>query len=296
MTPTAPQVPVIIPCYNQAQYLGEALRSVIGQEGPEAEIVVVDDGSSDDTRGVAGAFSGVRYVRQGNKGTAAARNSGHRESRGAYLLFLDADDRLLPGALEIGLRALNDCPACGFVYGHVRIIRSDGSLLKIPLATSVADDHYRHLLRQNYIASPGAVLYRRAAFESVGGFRPEAQGCADLDLNFRIARRWSVRCHGETVLEYRRHETSQSSNAAEMLRSAIRVRRAQRAFFEGRRDFEDALREGIREDQAYYGRRAVASMAAHLRTHQWTTAGRELLTLMRYDPARLARKMLRRPA
>src|SRR5262249_14937250 len=155
----------------------------------------------------------------------AARNRGYQASRGTYLLFLDADDRLMPDALQVAVRSLEQHPSGGFTYGHVRIIRPDGSLLKTPPQVPVEKDHYLRLLRHNYIWTPGVVLYRRAAIESVGGFRPKAGGSADLDLNLRIARLWPVHCHGEVILEYRDHNVSQSANAAEMLSSTIRVRR-----------------------------------------------------------------------
>ena len=99
-------VSVVIPCYNQAHFLGEAIESVLAQTYPHREIVVVDDGSPDNTREVASRYPGVRYVRQENQGLAAARNTGLRHSSGSYLVFLDADDRLLPEALEVGLRQL----------------------------------------------------------------------------------------------------------------------------------------------------------------------------------------------
>ena len=88
-------VSVVIPCYNQAHFLGEAIESVLAQTYPHLEIVVVDDGSTDNTGEVAARYPGVRYVRQENQGLAAARNTGLRHSSGDYLVFLDADDRLL---------------------------------------------------------------------------------------------------------------------------------------------------------------------------------------------------------
>src|SRR5215210_2105808 len=95
-----PLVSVIIPCYNQAHFLGEAIESVLGQSYPNFEIVVVDDGSPDDTAEVAARYPEVRYICQDNQGLSAARNTGLGQSEGEYVVFLDADDRLLPEALE----------------------------------------------------------------------------------------------------------------------------------------------------------------------------------------------------
>src|SRR4028119_1234933 len=108
-------VSVIIPCYNQAYFLGEAIESVLAQSYPHFEIVVVDDGSTDNTSEVAARYPGVRCIRQENRGLAGARNEGIRHSSGSYLVFLDADDRLLPEALAVGLRHLKERPECAFV-------------------------------------------------------------------------------------------------------------------------------------------------------------------------------------
>src|SRR5918997_500688 len=105
-------VSVVIPCYNQAHFLGEAIESVLSQTYPHFEVVVVDDGSTDNTQEVAARYPGVRYIRQENQGLAGARNAGIRRSNGSFLVFLDADDRLLPRALEAGLKALKEHPEC----------------------------------------------------------------------------------------------------------------------------------------------------------------------------------------
>src|SRR5437868_3561752 len=95
-----PLISVVIPCYQQAHFLGEAITSVLKQTYSHHEIIVVDDGSTDDPAAVTSSYPNVRYIRQKNQGTAAARNRGLRESLGSFLVFLDADDRLLPKAFE----------------------------------------------------------------------------------------------------------------------------------------------------------------------------------------------------
>src|ERR687898_3129642 len=97
-------VTVVIPCYNQAHFLGEAIESVLSQSYPNFEILVVDDGSPDDTSEVASRYppQQVRLISQKNQGVSAARNTGIGHARGEYVVFLDADDRLLPEALEAG--------------------------------------------------------------------------------------------------------------------------------------------------------------------------------------------------
>src|SRR3712207_3515162 len=101
----APLVSVIIPCYNQAHYLGETIESVLNQTHQNLEIVVVDDGSTDNTAEVASSYPQVKLLQQENQGRpAVGRNNGFRASSGEYIVFLDSDDRLVPDALEVGLR------------------------------------------------------------------------------------------------------------------------------------------------------------------------------------------------
>src|ERR671913_400837 len=129
-------VSVVIPCYNQAHFLGEAIDSVLSQSYTDFEVIVVDDGSQDDTQGVASTYVDedprVRLVSQENRGLAGARNRGLAESRGEYVVFLDSDDRLAEAALEVGVRELEANPDCAFVSGQYRAIAVDGSHLWRP--------------------------------------------------------------------------------------------------------------------------------------------------------------------
>src|SRR5829696_1766997 len=138
-------VSVVIPCYNQAHYLGEAIESVLAQSYPYIEIVVIDDGSTDNTSKVAGSYSGVCCIRQDNQGLSAARNTGLRHSEGEYVVFLDADDRLLPEALQAGIECLQTNPECAVTFGHYRLIASDGSFLKQRRQPVVGKDSYAAL-------------------------------------------------------------------------------------------------------------------------------------------------------
>src|SRR5918998_6058271 len=202
-------VSVVIPCYNQAHFLGEAIESVLAQSYPNFEIIVVDDGSTDDTSEVAGSYPKVRLVRQENQGLSGARNAGLARSEGEYVVFLDADDRLLPEALETGLEYLDAHPECAFVHGHYRYITVDGLPLynsERPQPVIAEDRHYAELLHNNYIAMLATVMYRRAVFESVGGFDTSLSACEDYELYLRIARRFLVCSHEKLIAEYRLHD------------------------------------------------------------------------------------------
>ena len=105
-----PLVSVVIPCYNQAHFLPEAIKSALAQTHQPVEVVVVDDGSPDNVVDVVASYPGVRCVRQENRGRSQARNAGFRASRGKYVIFLDADDRLTPNAIESHLRCFSEHP------------------------------------------------------------------------------------------------------------------------------------------------------------------------------------------
>ena len=245
-------VTVVIVCYNQAQYLGEAIESVLGQTHPHVEIVIVDDGSTDHTRAVALAYPRVTYIYQHNQGVAVARNTGLARSRGDYLVYLDADDRFLPNALAAGLAALLANPACAFAFGHYRYIWLDGSVLHEFPQPQVTHDHYHALLRGNFIAMQGAVLFRRRIVELVGGYDCSLRSCEDYDLFLRIAIMFPICQHQEVVAEYRRHETNMTGHPAVMWRKMQRVLRNQRPYLPDDGPAAAAYREGIAAWRHYY--------------------------------------------
>src|SRR6185312_8336335 len=137
---------------------------------PGIEITVVDDGSVDNSFEVAGRYPPVRRLRQHHRGVAAARNLGLAESGGEIVAFLDADDRLLPGAIEIGATALLKRPHVAFVAGMSRDIGGDGSVLREGGQRLVTQDHYLHLLEDCFIWSGSSIVYRRDALEAADGF------------------------------------------------------------------------------------------------------------------------------
>ena len=253
LTPKSGLVSVIIPCYNQAHFLDEAIQSALAQTYSHREVFIVDDGSADNTAEVAAGFGGVRYIRQENSGVSAARNTGLKESRGEYLVFLDADDRLLPEALEIGVDCLRRHPECAFASGHSRFITADGALLAPPAQLCVTRDHYLELLRGNYIWCPGSVIYRRSVFEVVEGFDTSLGPGADYDLYFRITRHSPVFCHNQFVAGYRLHGSSMSTDHSWMLRDTLKALDAQWDFVKGRDCYIEAFEAGQKHSQSYYG-------------------------------------------
>lgn len=277
-------VSVVIPCYNHAHFLGEAIESALQQAYAHIEIVVVDDGSHDNTAAVAARYRGVRYIRQHNQGLAAARNTGLHHATGSYLVFLDADDRLDPHAVPTGIGYLETHPAWVFVSGHYRLIAADGSLLREWDAECVTHDHYAALLQRNYIGMHATVMYRRAPLEAIGGFDPALPACEDYDVYLRLARHHPVGCHNQIIADYRQHTTNMSRNAALMLRWVVTVLHAQRSSISGKRHLIAAYRAGIRSAQAYYGRKVITNVYTQLAAHHWSAALRDMQVLLRYYP------------
>ena len=283
-------VSVVIPCYNNASFLRDAIQSVLSQTHPRTELIVVDDGSSDDTSDVASSYPVTRVIRQNNQGVSAARNVGLAQSRGDYVVFLDADDRLLPDAVDAGVRCLESHPACAFASGHVRLAGQDGSILRVPDEPCIEKDHYLTLLKYCYIWTPSAVMFRTAILKSVGGFNMTLSGAADWDLYLRLSRRLAVFCHPHLVAEYRLHDKSMSTNSAMMLADCLAALRAQRASFKGLKACEEAYRIGVKGVQRFYGDPLVETVKRHVRASEWIQALIGVLVLLRYYPARLVRR------
>jgi len=245
-------VSLVIPCFKQAHFLAEAIESVLRQTYQRFEVVVVDDGSPDDTAAVAARYP-VRYIAQEHAGLAAARNAGLERCRGEFVVFLDADDRLLPDALRINSARLEADQALAFVVGASRYIARDGTPLSTNPPPAPAGNVYLELLRRNRIRMPAMVMFRRSVFEHIGGFDTAVDACADYDVYLRVSRLFPVAFHHELVAEYRRHEGNMSLNPALMLRQLSAVMRRQRAYVRDSVTLSTALRSGLRNMQEYYG-------------------------------------------
>ncbi|CAN5719507.1 alpha-1,6-rhamnosyltransferase [soil metagenome] len=283
-----PLVSVIITCYNQARFLGEAIESVLQQTYLHFEIKVIDDGSTDDTSEVVARYPTASYIRQENQGVVAARNKGLRESKGDYVIFLDGDDRLLPTALAIGLQYLDAHPECAFVYGRCAFIAADGSPLPTWRHPEVGKEHYLALLRNNFIWMPAKVMYRRSAFESVVEFDAAADHSSDYDLYLRISRKFPIHGHDNVVAEWRQHKANTSRKSGLMLRSALTALQSQRKYVKGDRRYEEAYKAGIRYYQNIYGGQLIDEILALVKTRQWKRAVQGARVLQQYYPLGLA--------
>jgi len=276
-------VSVIVPCYNGARFLEDALRSALSQSYSEVEIIVVDDGSTDNSAEIAQRFP-VRYIRQENRGLTESRNRGVRESRGNYLVFLDADDRLKPEAIEGGVRLLAQNPECAMAVGDHTFISPDGTHLAGSQKDCLSAHHYEALLKSNFIEMISTVLFRRHIFDEVGGFDTTLRVAEDYDLYLRVARSHPICCHPAIVAEYRIHETNASRNSELMLSMTLRVLNRQSRYIGLNMRRLIAFHEGFRSWRRQYGRQLASELARSFTTLPGEERSRKLLLLANYYP------------
>jgi glycosyltransferase involved in cell wall biosynthesis len=225
----SPLVSVVIPAFNAADTIVETLVSVSQQTYRNLDIIVVDDGSTDDTSGLVLAHSRrdsrVRLVRKANGGVASARNEGIRSGRGTFVAFVDADDLWHPTKIAKQMPVLlAGGTAMALVYSPFRVIDTQGHVLTSPLRFGANGwVLYRHF-HVNLIGNGSSILVRRDVLDEVGGYDPRlraagAEGCEDLLLQLRIAARYQFGEVPEYLVGYRRRPDSMSSNVDQMLRS-----------------------------------------------------------------------------
>lgn len=224
----SPLISVMIGAYNAAPYLGEAIESALGQGYEPIELIVVDDGSTDDTADVARSYPQVRVIQQENGGNGSARNRAVENASGELYAFLDADDRFTPGKLRLQKAALDADPKLDMVFGHVREFFSPE-----------LDDETKASLRPPAPepmpwTAPNLMLIRREAFERVGPFTTAVRVGVTVDW-FARAQEAGLRhtILPEVVLERRLHtqnnglrERASRSQYLEVIRQAMERRRA----------------------------------------------------------------------
>jgi len=206
-------VSVIIPNYNYAHFLREAIESVLLQTYPNIEIIVVDDGSTDGSRGILESYGErVQTNFQQNLGVSAARNKGVRLSCGEYVAFLDADDSWFPTKIAKQIGRFADDDELGLVHVGVREIDTEGNTVRERLdglEGNIADD----LLMLNGVLGGGSgVVVPRRVFDEVGGFDARLSTSADWDLFYQIAIRYRVGFVPEILVKYRIHTSNMHGN------------------------------------------------------------------------------------
>lgn len=206
-----PRVSIIIPTYNRAHMIVECLDSVLNQTYRHFEVIVVDDGSTDNTEAVLKPyFDRIKYIKQENHGNAAARNTGIREAKGEIIAFNDSDDLWLPDKLEKQVRYLDEHPDVDMVCGNGVFFgdqKIEGKKV-IPDKRAVPLERdgitLRAIFMKSSIRTP-TIVARRHVIEATGGFDPDFKVCVDLDFAFRVLMKFKVAFINQPLFRLRRH-------------------------------------------------------------------------------------------
>nr|WP_174827097.1 glycosyltransferase family A protein [Rhizobium ruizarguesonis] len=227
------QVAVIIPAYNASPYLAHTLQSVSDQTHKALEIIIVDDGSTDETASICRRFaasdSRIRILSTENRGVAAARNTGIEASKSAYIAFLDADDIWHPTYVERMLAALHPLPdAWGAVYALHRFIDTEGYCTRSGSSLNARDSILNRHLVFRFVGNGSGFMVRRAVIDKIGGYdssyaRKGIGGCEDFDFELRTAEHFKIETVPLGLVGYRSHSAAMSSNRSRMARSLLAV-------------------------------------------------------------------------
>ncbi len=203
-----PSVSVIMPAYNSAKYIGEAIDSVLAQTYPVLEIIVVDDGSTDDTRKIVSQYSipntqCIKYIYQENKGPAAARNKGIKEARGEYIAFLDSDDIWMPEKIAFQLARLEKEEKYSMMHSGRNRIMENGIIVDSSLVECSEGRVFDELLMRNFVCCSSVIL-KKSCFNAVGYFDENIHNrCEDYDMWLRIARNYEIGVIKQALVTYR---------------------------------------------------------------------------------------------
>jgi glycosyltransferase involved in cell wall biosynthesis len=218
-----PLVSIIIPYHKQEKYVAETVLSAKRQTHPNIEIIVVDDGSPVSVEPLLKGFDGIQLLRTTNQGVSAARNLGFHRSSGEYLIFLDSDDVLSPGAVEAHLKVLLAYPAAGLSFGAIRMIDENGGQIRPAHICRPRKNYFLMLLEGNPIGCPGSVMVRREAFIAAGLFDESFRIVEDYLLYLRVARQRPLARLSFCVADYRQHGASISQSKDKMFLTTMAV-------------------------------------------------------------------------
>ena len=286
-----PSVSVIIPCYNGEKYLAEAIESVLAQTYPVTEIIVVDNASTDGSKAVAALYPQVKYTYlYPNQGPPGACNKGIAESSGEYIVILDFDDRLLPHAIETGVRELEHHPDCMFAFGPCRLIDENGlphpggrKELEEPVRGSI----YQTLLEGTCLNPLGRHVIRRILFDQVGYFDSSMYSAYDYDFYLRSLTLFAAVSHDEPVAEYREHTAtvSRRTRPSKHLRQFLTMYSRQENFVRKHPEYAAAYTQGRRfwiSRFTQYG--LFYDVVLYLKEGNSKEALSSLLLTLRYNP------------
>jgi len=277
-----PKVSAIIPVWNSAATVAQAIDSVLGQTYADLEIIAVDDGSSDDSLRVLGKYGErVKVLAQINRGPSAARNAGARASRGEYLAFLDADDSWMPEMLARCAGVLDSDPGCVLVYTNAVVVDGEQSVLRdstVPSERARAPS-MEDLLGGIWPIVPSTTLMRRTAFDAVGGFAEPLRSCEDIFMWLLVRERGPFR-----YLPERLARKTESSMFPKVLERDAGAKAFERLVLER---YGARARGLVRAFRLHKARLLANTGLQAMRDGRSRDARRCFLRALSYDPSRL---------
>jgi glycosyltransferase involved in cell wall biosynthesis len=227
----SPLLTIVIPAYNVAVFVCAAVESALAQTMTDLEVIVVDDGSTDTTPAVledlvhARNDPRLRIVRQQNGGLSAARNTGIRYARGAFIGFLDGDDIWLPQKAKLQINTLQKDETIGISFSHSEYLTEAGQRTGSILLAGKANPSLHDMIRRNHVGNGSSVICRRECFEEAGLFSTELRSCEDYEMWCRILCLTTYRAAltPEALTLYRLRESSLSFNSTKFVENADRA-------------------------------------------------------------------------
>jgi glycosyltransferase involved in cell wall biosynthesis len=268
-----PFVSVVVPSFNQGQFIRETLESCLTQDHRPLEVLVIDGGSTDDTLTVLRATNAPEliWVSEPDRGVVDAVNKGLARARGEYITIQSSDDVFLPGALAAAVDALEASPAAAVAYGDVELIDTKSAAIGADVQERF--DLAEYLGRFMYVPQPGTV-FTRAALGAVGGWREQFSYVADADFWLRIAVRFPILKLPRMVARYRYHPGQRDQQRAKIAR-----------------DWEGAVRDLLAGGALSARQRRFARMGIHLARYRyaperaWISRTRDLYAAVLANPA-----------
>lgn len=226
MSSNNPQVSVVIPAYNQAHFLAHAINSVLAQTYRDYEVIVVDDGSTDDTAAVAQQFGdAIRYIHQTNRGLSGARNTAIRNAKADVIALLDSDDLWEPAFLEVMLKLLKQHPEAAGAYCGFQYINAGGEIVGKPSLKMVPPEKFHEtvVIEGNWLA-PCGVIFRKQLALDIGLFDESLRALEDSDMWIRMSTHRPFVGLSQALVRYRRHGNNMSSDPERMVTASRTVR------------------------------------------------------------------------
>ncbi|MFH2069022.1 MAG: glycosyltransferase family 2 protein [Candidatus Omnitrophota bacterium] len=182
-----PLVSVIIPTLNREKYIRQCIESVLSQDYPDLEVIVVDNGSTDNTEEILKSFGGrIKFLKEEKRGVSAARNKGIRESRGEFIALLDSDDYCLPGKISLSVQKLLEDPCISLIYTDYILVDSEGNQTEIVKKFHPAPEQFLRFFLLNFGILPSTTLLRKEYLEKIGYFdETMLEGAEDTDMLFK---------------------------------------------------------------------------------------------------------------